>query len=54
MIRADNACVAAVGSGGWRKAEGVAGQPRKAAGPALAHRREFEHVPDRLALALRG
>ena len=37
-----------------RMAEGIAGQPRKAAGPALAQRRELEHAPDRLALALRG
>ena len=37
-----------------RMAEAVAGEPRKAAGPALAHRGEFEHAPDRLALALRG
>ncbi len=37
-----------------RMAEGIAGQPRKAAGPTLAHRGGFEHATDRLALALRG
>jgi hypothetical protein len=31
--------------------EGVAGQPRKAAGPALAQHRLVEHAPDCLALA---
>ena len=34
--------------------ESIAGQPRKAAGPALAHLVQLEHASDRLALALRG
>ena len=37
-----------------RVTKGIAGQPRKAAGPALAQRGELEHALDRLALALRG
>lgn len=37
-----------------RVTEGVAGQPRKAAGPALAQHRLVENAPDCLALALRG
>ena len=37
-----------------RVAERIAGKPRKAAGPSLAHCRGFEHATDRLALALRG
>jgi len=37
-----------------RMAEGIAGQPRKAAGPTLAHGTCLEHAADRLALALRG
>ncbi|AKS16483.1 hypothetical protein AEA00_11460 [Xanthomonas campestris pv. campestris] len=43
---------------GWRRhgcvAESIAGQPRKAASPALAQRGVFEHSSDCLALALRG
>ena len=37
-----------------RVAERIAGQPRKAAGPSLAHYRGIEHAAERLALALRG
>jgi len=37
-----------------RMAEGIAGEPRKAAGPSFAHCRGIEHAADRLALALRG
>ena len=34
--------------------ESIAGQPRKAASPALTDRCQFAHAPDCLALALRG